>query len=1407
MLETADSRRSWIDLDGDANTYGRVTRPRAPSNAGSPIDHLDPRPMLTTTNSEQIFSLNSPAVLSFHGAHQPNLARSTSEDPSTFGDPSARARSLSRPSSRAKLAPEHNHSQYGDQYSFRPPHHLVSTPPPGLSSADSSTASTRSSSYASPGFGTRDYANVHVASGDDETGVGLGITSDAVVQMLHDGLTSPSGAQNGQSRALIDRTRWSQGSIRSRSSSISNVSPHHESTYKLQEKPSFDLHWNTVDERDEMGLSEDSETDLDDVDYDDDDEDDHDRTSAAVVADEGRGVIVSQLSVQPGTTHLLIGSSNNSNAMPAFLTSNIPQISSTLLALDISANFLGALPPVLAYCVSLEELNIASNPLRVLPVFLADLINLRVLIADATGIATLPDTLADLDQLHTISVRRNKMHALPSWLCLLPALQTLCVDGNPFQGPWKALVEALFVKTPMPPAYPPSTPMFSPSSSHSQSGTETDGTDIEDDFEASPAASHSRFNTASTEDEDYTIMPSKPSTPISPPLPTPASSTFNASSSRPLARTRTAPNRSYYDQSRIKSAGAMPTPTNQLAPEESLPTEDVGYLGDREIRKMKSAGDLRRGKPLAEPQRPPMGHQPASSSNLLTKTSPERPGAKRYATFGAGTALDGSPSRDKSRMPLSSSLWDHLSDDEDEEQLRSTNSPSAISPMDTGDSKATVKGRSGKDSKDKDKSSRWGFLKKMSMGKMRTDTPPPRPPAGPNPRMGHGMSNVVGHRMSRSPQIDLRLSSTGNIDMSADPPSPPISPPRSDAPVSPNPSMSQPLSPGFLAPPSGQPRSAKRRSFLPFDTPIPLSIPEASNFMPGVLAEGDGTEPHRRTPSLVIDIEKQRRREEDRAREAYLRALRSVMAYLKDMHDLTASQQPSYIGSPIDEPPPRSRRPTMVDGRDGREMSTASSGNTFSDSSHLRGFSARTGPSQHTMSVATDGSSGSGSEERVYKDEKGKRAMVVREIVATERTYVKGMQELVDIYIKPGCAPVNLISGVGSTKETVVPAPDRKAVFSGLDSLFSFHSGSFLPALEAAAAPLMKPSADKDFDSDGKLSLEVARSVGNIFVKHAAFMKMYSTYINNFDNSVQRVKYWTSDRDRDRHPQAPTASPSPTLSPSPSTSQLSTFSMAIAGVSSPNLADQASSTAGLPNLTSGQRKRIRQYLKRCRLNPRHSQLNLEGYLLLPIQRIPRYRLLLEELVRSTPPSYEMVEDPLDRALTEISSLATNMNEGKRESEGRRKLVLWQARIRGKFPSPLVQPHRRFIMDGTLLLTRVVRKAVVNVEAINAQGNMSSVQVDCLAPELTPRPLVGILCNDLLVLCRDPTDGQDPSSSVDLWAVLRMQTLAQPASIVHGNALRLVDNKAILYFEAPSSSDALNWYRAINLHIPANSSKT
>src|SRR5947209_2989147 len=114
---------------------------------------------------------------------------------------------------------------------------------------------------------------------------------------------------------------------------------------------------------------------------------------------------------------------------------------------------------------------------------------------------------------------------------------------------------------------------------------------------------------------------------------------------------------------------------------------------------------------------------------------------------------------------------------------------------------------------------------------------------------------------------------------------------------------------------------------------------------------------------------------------------------------------------------------------------------------------------------------------------------------------------------------------------------------------------------------------------------------------------MFSFVQSNFDNSVQRVKMWTIDRP------GTSSGTGYGLTPSSSTSQLAGLGLSLSGVA----VGAGEATAGshaASTLTASQRKRIRSYLKRCRMNPRHSQLNLEGYLLLPVQRIPRYRLLV-----------------------------------------------------------------------------------------------------------------------------------------------------------------------------------------------------
>ncbi|ELU37876.1 RhoGEF domain-containing protein [Rhizoctonia solani AG-1 IA] len=200
-----------------------------------------------------------------------------------------------------------------------------------------------------------------------------------------------------------------------------------------------------------------------------------------------------------------------------------------------------------------------------------------------------------------------------------------------------------------------------------------------------------------------------------------------------------------------------------------------------------------------------------------------------------------------------------------------------------------------------------------------------------------------------------------------------------------------------------------------------------------------------------------------------------------------------------------------------------------------------------------------------------------------------GLQELVDIYVKPASEPA---PGLNVGKETTIPSAERKIVFTGLDALLQFHKQSFLPSLINAAEILSTTGPGED------VSTRTAHAIANVFVSHAAFMKI------NFDNAIQRLQFWSAP------PSAPntpgTATPA-SNTPSTVGAGLSMVAVGIAGVSP----EQAPHPA---TLNAGQRKRIKQFLKRCRLHPRHSQLNLEGYLLLPIQRIPRYKMLVSPLL-------------------------------------------------------------------------------------------------------------------------------------------------------------------------------------------------
>jgi hypothetical protein len=178
---------------------------------------------------------------------------------------------------------------------------------------------------------------------------------------------------------------------------------------------------------------------------------------------------------------------------------------------------------------------------------------------------------------------------------------------------------------------------------------------------------------------------------------------------------------------------------------------------------------------------------------------------------------------------------------------------------------------------------------------------------------------------------------------------------------------------------------------------------------------------------------------------------------------------------------------------------------------------------------------------------------------------------------------------------------------------------------------------------------------------------------------------------------------------------------------------------------------------------------------------------LENLAGCTPPKVIGSGNALDDALNGINTLAQVMNEEKRDERSRLRLIHWQQRIQFRGQSSLVQPFRRLESDGELNLIRLVKKSSSFVEVDNKPDLLNHdadhtimpskivVPVEYLAPEPMERPVMLILCSDMIVLVTQRDQG-GWEGAVDLFNVLRPSTMVEPASIVHGNVLRVVDNK-------------------------------
>lgn len=105
-------------------------------------------------------------------------------------------------------------------------------------------------------------------------------------------------------------------------------------------------------------------------------------------------------------------------------------------------------------------------------------------------------------------------------------------------------------------------------------------------------------------------------------------------------------------------------------------------------------------------------------------------------------------------------------------------------------------------------------------------------------------------------------------------------------------------------------------------------------------------------------------------------------------------------------------------------------------------------------------------------------------------------------------------------------------------------------------------------------------------------------------------------------------------------------------------------------------------LEKARKNPEARSLDIQSYLIMPVQRVPRYALLLRDLLKKTP-RWHRDYASLKKAQSAVSKVAETINEDKREEESMRK-VRSISELLGHKCEDLVQPQRRFVHQGALI---------------------------------------------------------------------------------------------------------------------------
>eukprot|EP01095_Lingulamoeba_sp_RSL-Kostka_P017853 TRINITY_DN9529_c0_g2_i1.p1 TRINITY_DN9529_c0_g2~~TRINITY_DN9529_c0_g2_i1.p1 ORF type:complete len:247 (+),score=57.52 TRINITY_DN9529_c0_g2_i1:3-743(+) len=128
-------------------------------------------------------------------------------------------------------------------------------------------------------------------------------------------------------------------------------------------------------------------------------------------------------------------------------------------------------------------------------------------------------------------------------------------------------------------------------------------------------------------------------------------------------------------------------------------------------------------------------------------------------------------------------------------------------------------------------------------------------------------------------------------------------------------------------------------------------------------------------------------------------------------------------------------------------------------------------------------------------------------------------------------------------------------------------------------------------------------------------------------------------------------------------------------------------------------KKFASFLKKLEKDRSLKNLSLESFLIMPVQRVPRYVMLLTDLLKNTWNDHPDHED-LKQALAKMKETGDFINESKRDSESIMKLHDICSKIKNSKIQGLFSPSRRWIKQGDVQLIHKNKSKDVTLHLFN-----------------------------------------------------------------------------------------------------------